>query len=324
MMLLPVLLACASHTPLSPPRTPLPVTLSAEPITPPVLQLTATGETMGLSVEGAWELTRTDPAWDPQGMRGRCRRGGGDFGGYSGLEWDDGLLAASDRGHLLWLSVEPPSATLSLLGDCGAESIRREGEDLWIVYEESRRVERYRPESGTAEADVGWQAGLTFPDDNTGMEAMAILPDGQRLILASGRVSGTPPDATLGRLIAADGHIVGTVTLPLSVVDGVPYTPTELATLPDGRLLLLERSWHNGQNRARLSLLAPTTLTDGATLSRTLLASMGPEQPIDNIEGLAVEPLPDGARLWLISDDNPQADTGQRVLLFSLRLKVTS
>ena len=212
---------------------------------------------------------------------------------------------------------------MAILGDCGAEAVHPDGDDLWIVYEESARVERYHPERGTLEADVGWQAGLTYLESNEGMETLAVLPDGRRLLLASGPVSEAPAGSTAGRLFSADGELLATVSYPLRVEAGVPYTPTELAVTSDGRLLLLERSWHDRQNRATISELPLSQLTDGAVLSPILLGRLGPEQPIDNLEGMAVEPRPDGDRLWLISDDNPQASTGQRVLLFSFRLEAS-
>lgn len=318
-----LLLACARPNP-SPPSADLVPALSiaATALEAPVLPEGS------ITVEGTWALARTDAAYAPGVMKGRCSRAAGDFGGYSGLEWSGGrLVAASDRGHLLWLTVDPGSpalisdASIALLGDCGAESIRQEGDDFWIVYEESARVERYRPAEGTVDLDVGWQAGLRYVEHNTGMEAMAVLSDGRRLLLTSGPVKGAPEGVAVGRLVSAAGAVVGTVSLPLAVEDGVPYTPTELAALPDGRVLLLERSWHERQNRARILVLDPAQLVDGATLAPTVLARLGPAQPIDNIEGMAVEPTDAGLRVWLISDDNPQADTGQRTLLFALRLQ---
>lgn len=318
-----LLLACARpHS--SPPGLNVArgLSIAAEPLSLPAV----TGE--GLVAEGAWALTRTDEGYAPSAMIGRCSRSAGDFGGYSGLEWVDGrLLAVSDQGHLLWLMVDTEApirgATLSLLGDCGAESVRQDGDDLWIVYEESARVERYRPSEGTVEMDVGWQDGLRYREHNTGTEAMAVLPDGRRLLLTSGPVEDAPEDVAVGRLISAAGEIVGALTLPLAVEDGVPYTPTELAVLPDGRVLLLERSWHERQSRARILAIDAAQLVDGATLTPTVLARLGPEQPIDNIEGMVAEPVEGGARIWLISDDNPQVDTGQRTLLMAFRLEET-
>lgn len=316
-----LLLACGG-----PPRP------SQPSVTHPTLSITATpiaapSVSGDLQPEGSWVLTRSDSGWDPSGMKGRCRRSLADFGGYSGLAWDRGaFLAASDRGHLLWFTLTDNTilnARMAILGDCGAEAVRSDGDDLWIVYEESARVERYHPERGTMELDVGWQAGLTYLASNEGMEALAVLPDGRRLLLASGPVSEAPAGNTAGRLLSADGQLLATLSYPLRVADGVPYTPTELAVTSDGRLLLLERSWHNRQNRARISELPLSQLTDGAVLSPVLLGSLGPEQPIDNMEGMAIEPHPDGDRLWLISDDNPQASTGQRVLLFSFRLEAS-
>ena len=316
-----LLLACASRPHISPPRAATTTALAATTLAHPAV------DGSGLIAEGAWKLTRTDSAYSAAGMLGTCSRSAGDFGGYSGLEWSDGaLLAASDRGHLLRIPLDGSApadgpAELSLLGDCGAESIRRDGDDLWIVYEESRRVERYRTDTGTLDADVGWQDGLRYTERNTGMEAMTVLSDGRRLLLTSGPVSGADEQDSVGRIIAPDGALAGTVSFTRTpLASGGRYTPTELATLPDGRILLLERSWDGRENRARISVFVPEQVTDGARLSPTLLAALGPGEPIDNMEGLAIQPTDDGPRLWLISDDNPQANTGQDTLLMSFRL----
>ena len=315
-----LLLACGGLRVSQPRVTPPSLSITATPIAPPSVS-------GGLQPEGAWVLTRSDGDWDPLGMKGRCRRSLADFGGYSGLAWDGAsLLAASDRGHLLWFRLTDDaihSAQMATLSACGAEAVRPEGDDLWIVYEESERVERYHPDRGTLERDVGWQSGLTYLAPNEGMESMAVLPDGRRLLLASGPVAEAPSGSTAGRLFSATGQLLATLSYPLPSEDGIPYTPTELAMTSDGRLLLLERSWHDRQNRARIAEIPLSQLTDGAVLSPVLLARLGPTQPIDNMEGMAIEPRPDGDRLWLISDDNPQASTGQRVLLFSFRLEGT-
>jgi hypothetical protein len=99
------------------------------------------------------------------------------------------------------------------------------------------------------------------------------------------------------------------------------FDATDLAPLPDGDLLLLERRFRLlGGVAMRLRRLSAAAIRPGAVADGPVLieADMGAE--IDNMEGLAVHRGSDGAlRLTMISDDN--FSLLQRTLLLRFRLE---
>jgi hypothetical protein len=103
------------------------------------------------------------------------------------------------------------------------------------------------------------------------------------------------------------------------------FSPTDAAQLPDGRILVLMRRavWPMPARFAgRIALFDPADIAAGRTVRAQTVAMLSSLLPVDNFEGIAIEPRGDGkVTVWLISDDNGAA--AQRTLLWKLVLDPT-
>ena len=99
------------------------------------------------------------------------------------------------------------------------------------------------------------------------------------------------------------------------------YSPTGAAALPDGRLLVIMRTWRFGVPpafRCVIVLADPAQIASGEVWTGRVVARLQPPLPSDNYEGIAVRPRADGSfTVWVISDDNFMRH--QRTLLLQLR-----
>jgi hypothetical protein len=151
---------------------------------------------------------------------------------------------------------------------------------------------------------------------NSGLEAIAMVPDGLpeagRLAALAERAGDGPTSP--GFILNGSGPN-GPTSGRFDYVRRDGFDVTDMAFLPDGRALVLERrfGWLSGL-AIRLRLVAKGAIRSGARLDPepVLTADMGEE--IDNMEGLAVHLRPDGTtRVTLLSDDN--FSSWQRTLL---------
>jgi hypothetical protein len=99
------------------------------------------------------------------------------------------------------------------------------------------------------------------------------------------------------------------------------YAVSDLAVLPSGDLVILERRYRPPFSltarirRLPLAAIAPGEVVDGPVLMEASLA-----QEIDNLEGIDASRAPDGATvLTLVSDDN--FSLFERTLLLQFELK---
>ncbi|WP_324261926.1 esterase-like activity of phytase family protein [Altererythrobacter sp. H2] len=269
-----------------------------------------------IMIEGVWHLTSPNSH----------------FHGYSGLVAlpDGTLLAVSDRGR--WLRFTPPGRNgpdpqFGVIGgeaisdkrqvDAEAATIDLPTGRLWIAYEGANSVDRHDlslrdPERILPEGMQSWLG-------NRGPEAMARLADGRFIILGE----GSPEWAGEGypALLFEGDPVDGAESVSFAFVPPKPYRATDMAALPDGRVLILLRAIEGvipPRFSARLLIADPAAIRAGGQWRGVEVARFGLDLPTDNFEGLAVEPRADGAlTLWLISDDNGAAL--QRTLLYRLR-----
>ncbi|HSG34775.1 MAG TPA: esterase-like activity of phytase family protein [Sphingomonadaceae bacterium] len=248
-----------------------------------------------------------------------------DFGSYSALlALEDGvLLALSDRGR--FLRFDPR---------------RREGRDVAIgpVFSEPEDAKHMRDiEAATRDAASGriWAAlegrnALIRMDEdfsqlewiepremrdwsvNGGPEAMVRLGDGRFIVLAE---SGG------GALLYPGDPFEAGPPARFHFRAPSGFAPTDMAELPDGKVLVLLRGIRLGLPPgfvARLVIADPATIEadrDWQLEEVSTLATV----PMDNYEGLAIVAGMNGATLtlWLISDNN-SAHLIQRTLLTRL------
>lgn len=254
------------------------------------------------------------------------------FGSYSTLlAMPDGtLLAFSDSGNFLHFS--PPGSRGEVLagGDLlsgyptakagrDVESATRDSATgrVWLGLEGTNAVFRLAPDLRPLNrvrppAIARWGV-------NSGPEAMVRLADGRFVLLReafAGWFESRRHDA-----VVFDGDPTAGARSWHFVFEGPRgFSPTDMTQLPDGRLLILMRRliWPMPQRFAgRLVIADPRGIRPGRTLKARTVARIASSLPVDNFEGIAAVPTPDGRlTVWIISDDN--FSSFQRSLLWKL------
>jgi len=261
------------------------------------------------------------------------------FGGISGLMVaEDGasLMAVTDTGHWLTASLsyrdgdlsgisdltlaplrDPDGASVAgskRLGDAEAMTALPDGR-IAVAFERRHRVWAYDVTAkgfDAAAQPIRISPQLKDAVNNKGLEALASLPDGSLLAIT---------EATM----AADNEIAG-----WRVIDGTatdvnlkripPFDLTDMALLPSGDLLTLERRFSTlGGVGAQIRRIPASALEDKGPLDGDILYRSSAGQTVDNMEGIAVRETPDGRTLvYVVSDDN--FNPLQRTLLLMFEL----
>ena len=239
------------------------------------------------------------------------------FGGLSSLHVESGQVTAlSDDGTLFRFALpagrgrEP--VRIDPLGDGPGPATRKSNRDtesmvilgpwLWAGFEEHNMIWRYRRADLGAAASAepalmrDWRA-------NSGAEGMTRLADGRFLVFCECPSDDRPlSDVVLFGGDPADPHTPAAL-LHYRRVPG--YRVSDATTLPDGRLLILNRrfEWLEG-----FSLVV--TIADargprpGATIEGREIARLQPPLTVDNMEGVSVTIENGRTIVWLVSDDN--------------------
>lgn len=282
-----------------------------------------------LTFRGGLELTSADP----------------DFGAFSGLEFapDGSLVAVADTGF--WLTAKPVEKDgwlvdlvdarmapildrkgkplrSKLTGDAEALRIVADGNRLeaFVTFEIRNDLRRFvaAPDFAVAPAKPmrlpKWISGLKR---NAGLEALAIPRKAGPLRGAIVLVAEHALDAKGNHR----GWIVGGRRAgEFSIVRSDAFDITDAAFLPQGDLLILERSFSflTGAGM-RIRRIAAADLLPGATIDGRVLIEANMRHQIDNMEGMALRSGVDGETLiWLISDDNK--NFVQRTILLQFAL----
>lgn len=260
------------------------------------------------------------------------------FGGLSGLlvEPDgSGFLAVTDAGN--WVSAAlihdaagrliglGPGRLGHLPGADGrkmsgkraqdAEAVARLSDGSLVVgFEHDHRIWRYgsdgQPFGGRPRA-LSDPPGLTRLPRNNGLEAMAGLPGGGLLALAQDRDGAGQFPAYLWR---------GQTWRVLSYPASGGFEPSGATRLPDGDLVVLERSYSLiGGVAVRLMRLERAQLGPDAPLRPRELGRLKPPLTLDNFEAIDSRIGPAGETLvYILSDDN--FSPWQRTLLLQFAL----
>ena len=266
------------------------------------------------------------------------------FGGWSGLTMDpDGkkFLAVSDAGTWLTGSIgytysgRPSSISSARLGplltrsgkpltrgrDRDAEGVAlksgtlTKGEVL-ISFERNHRIGRFRigPDGVSAPSSyIALPPETEAMKSNGGLEAVAVLKGGPNkgsLVAISERLRDRHGNHQ--GWIWEKGKPRG-----FTITNSGDFDVTDIAALPDGSLLLLERRfrWSEGV-KARLRLMRRNELRPGARVVGETLLRADLNYEIDNMEGLAVH-VGAGREIivTMISDNNFNAVLQRTVLL---------
>lgn len=253
------------------------------------------------------------PQWQLAGVW-HYRAQGIHFGGFSAMVTlpSGKLRAYTDRGYRLTLT-EPdhplPSFSMNrqavppkqehILTDIEAATRDPETGSIWLGYEQVHTIQRTR-DAGRSDGLRDLRGLVKWPS-NAGIEAMARLDDGRFVIVSE---SGREGLIFAGDPISGGGPATFRFRPPAK-----GYVATDMAQLPDGRLLVLMRKLVRPSRTvwppfsALLAIGAPPQA--GEAFAPAIALRLDGVIPRDNYEGLALRPRGDGrVDVWVISDDN--------------------
>jgi len=268
------------------------------------------------------------------------------FGGYSGLLVNRSgtrFLAQSDRGY--WFTGDlievgghvgaVKNAILAPILDAqgkqiedpwyDAESITTRDDfpgdggtgDIFVGFETKDRVDRYeigREGFMARPHPVKMPPEIKYNVPNKGFEGITLLADGRLLAITERTLDAAGNEK--GWIVPLDGSPYSTLTLHRDD----PYDLTDLSRLPNGDILTLERRYTRiGGVGMRIRRIKRDSIVPGAVLNGEVIAELGNQSSIDNMEGLANRQSSDGMTLlYLISDDNQSPL--QHTVLFEFQL----
>jgi hypothetical protein len=270
-----------------------------------------------LAYLGGVELRSADPA----------------FGGYSAMIADgDRLTLLSDGGELLRLELSRDLHLRAALAgrlpqgpgtgwtkeDRDTESLTRDAAGrLWVGYEVHNAIWRYAPGFAAVQAHAQPPA-MAHWHKAGGPEAMTRLIDGRFLVISE----TTPwrgPSGRAALLFDGDPTMPGAQPVRFGYRPQPGYDVSDAASLPDGRVLVLNRRFVPPYGwSAALDLFDPAAIAPGRLVGGKLLARFDGATTHDNYEALGVTREGRDTILWLASDDNQS--WLQRSLLLKFRL----
>jgi len=248
------------------------------------------------------------------------------FGGFSGL-WRNGedIVALADNTQWLTARLVRTNQRLSGLADAMvAPVLGRDGKPL-------RRTRSYDTEALTIAAGVAYvgiertQEVMRFEWGKEGVRARAqpvpVPPEAKRLPRNQGleAIGVAPPKSPLaGALVVIAEQAGGLTTAPtrgfilsgprkgaFDVARSGGFDVTDLAFLPSGEMLLLERrASFIGGFGARIRRISAEAIHADASVDGPIIFEADSGHQIDNMEGLAVHRDGGDTIVSMISDDN--------------------
>ena len=278
-------------------------------------QLTVEGDRQGnVSLAGVWHMTSTD-------LR---------LGSYSALTARPGgrLMAYADSAW--WLSFVPPGNGRPMEARFGSnadpyydpaydiESAARDPATgfTWLGVEGTNQIRRYDARDQFA-GRIAPPAMADFRV-NGGAEAMTRLPDGRFLVLAEDSAWRTPLKR-VGLMFPRD-PLKGDPPIEFAFRPPLGFDPTEMAALPDGRVLILMRAIApslRGFFASRILIADSRDIAAGKTWPWREIVDVNALAPPENYEGMVAVPEGKHTTIWLISDANKSVRL-QRTLLVKL------
>ena len=257
------------------------------------------------------------------------------FGGFSAMRIaGDRFTLVSDGGNVVSFRMgsdfRPSAIVFGDLPDgprTGWRKADRDSESLawdpasgkmWVGFENSNAIWRYDAGPTRAERRVR-PAAMRDWSRAGGPEAMVRLHDGTFLVISE----STRPDNGTGRVglrFAGDPTETKQPPMPFVYIPPAGYDPSDMAELPDGRLIVLNRRFAlRGLFSARLTIVDPRGLHANAVLRGEEIATLAAPLIHDNYEAIVVTREGDDTILWIASDDNSQF--WEQSLLLKFRLE---
>ena len=261
-----------------------------------------------------------------------------DFGGISAIRFleDTNFIAVTDKARVITGSLEregnqpvkikdekitriksAKGKTITGAEDKDSESVEILENQFLIGYERNDRLMRFNLKGRTLIADGKYNIDFEpfdFPD-NKGLEAIAFDKTSNKLYAFTEYALNEDGDHR--------GFIVseGKIEREIAVREKNGFSLTDAAILPDGDLLMLERYYNPFTGPfMRLRRIKKAILETSDILDGEVIATFDNTYEIDNMEGLAISEMEDGAtRLTVVSDDN--FSKNQRTLLLEFKLE---
>ena len=244
-----------------------------------------------------------------------------DFGGLSGLiiNEDKSLIAVGDQG--IWLTAKIKDDGKGKLVDIingrlghlknnknnplyklgksyiDAESIESYNNKFVVSFERNHRILIFDDIFSNSEIFYDRIKYLDLPD-NGGIEAMAPLKNNSIFLLSENLVH---LDDKIAGFLLKDNKLK-----KINVKKNGSFKPTDMSSLPNGDILLLERSFSPVKGAsARISIIKYEDLKPNAVILPQILDTLKPPMVVDNFEGISFLKHKDGGYyIFILSDDN--------------------
>ena len=244
-----------------------------------------------------------------------------DFGGLSGLiiNEDKSLISVGDQG--IWLTgkikIDENGKLVEIInGRLGhlkgnennplyklgksytdAESIEPYNNKFVVSFERKHRILIFNDIFLHSEIFYDRIKYLDLPD-NGGIEAMAPLKNNSIFLLSENLIH---PDDKIAGYLLSDNKLK-----KVYVKKNGSFKPTDMSNLPDGNILLLERSFSPVRGvSARISVIKYEDLKPNSVILPFILDTLKPPMVVDNFEGISFLKLNDGGYyIFILSDDN--------------------
>lgn len=269
---------------------------------------------------GGAKLTSGDPA----------------FGGFSSMRIEgDRFTLLSDGGNIVTFRMggdwRPRDVRFGDLPGPGTGWLKksRDSESMafdpatgrtWVGFEWSNAIWRYDASLTHAERAVQPRAMADWPRAG-GPESMVRLRNGSFVLIAETSRPKGRREARVGLRFAGDPTEAGPPPVPFAYVPPAGYDPTDMAELPDGRLLVLNRRLSfPALFTAKLALIDLRGVPANGVVRGQEVATFERPSRHDNFEALAVTHKGGATILWIASDDNGEIWEDALLLKFRLNL----
>jgi hypothetical protein len=258
------------------------------------------------------------------------------FGGFSAMKVDgDRFMLVSDAGDVLkfrmggdWIPRGVSFGQLSGGPGTGWLKIDRDSESLtwnpatgqyWVGFEQYNAIWRFAAD-GRFEAHAE-PAPMAKWARNGGAESMVRLRSGDFLVISETSRPRKRKDVRLALRFLGDPIEPGTQFEKWSYIPPEGYDPTDMAELPDGRLLVLNRKVSlRDLFTAKLVIVDGRAVRKDAVVRGEEIATFAAPVQHDNFEALAVTREGEDTILWVASDDNQMWFEESLLLKFRLDL----
>lgn len=261
------------------------------------------------------------------------------FGGFSAMQViGDRFLLVSDAGNIVRFRLDAAfRLSDASFGDVGmgpstgrykpdrdVESLAHDPATgrIWLGYERENAIWRY--DAALAQADR-YVRPVAMRDwsVNGGPESMVRLSDGRFIVIGeTARPKGAlAKTGRLGLLFAGDPTEAPDRSFAFTYLPPPGFDPSDITELPDGRLLVLNRSFGLPDLfTAKLTVIDANAIRPGAVVQGREIAHFAAPLLHDNFEALAVTREGNDTILWMASDDNQQFWEQSLLLKFRLDL----